>query len=349
MKTKMSKLTKMAVLLLAMSAVLAGCSTKKQETQQSTTAESTQAAVQETSQAASEEQTTQNQTIHIASLKGPTSIGMVRMMDENDGTYEFDIYATANEISPLLISGSVDIANIPANLAAVLYAKTQGQIEVLNINTLGVLYLVGAQEVESFEDIKGKTIYSTGKGTTPEYALDYLLAANGISVEDVTIEFKSEAVEVVAALAADKEAFGVLPQPYATSALLQNEDLKLLLDFSEEWRRVSADSELVTGVTVVRKEFLENNRQLVEDFMADLENSIQYVNEHVEEMSTSVEKYDIIKAAVAQKAIPYCNLSYIDGTEMKTKLSGYLSVLEQQDAASVGGTLPGDDFYYQED
>lgn len=289
------------------------------------------------------------QVIKIASLKGPTTIGMVKLMDDNDGKYDFNIYASASEISPLLISGDVDIANIPANLAAVLYAKTNGEIKVLNINTLGVLYMLGTQDVNSFEDIKGKTIYSTGKGTTPEYVLNYLITANGFNPEDFNIEFKSESVEVVAALQADSDAVGVLPQPFVTVAQTQIDGLKILMDFTEEWRKVSEDSELITGVTVVRKEFLEDNTELVEEFMKDLETSVDYVNSNVEEVSTSVEKYDIIKAAVAVKAIPYCNLSYVDGTDMKNKLEGYFNVLYVQDKESIGGKLPDDDFYYQAD
>lgn len=300
--------------------------------------------------AASEPASEDTQVVRVASLKGPTTIGMVKMMDDNDGKYEFNIYASASEISPLLISGDVDIANIPANLAAVLYAKTNGEITVLDINTLGVLYMIGAsQDIASFEDVKGKTIYTTGKGTTPEYTLNYLITANGFKPEDFNIEYKSESVEVVAALEADKEAVGVLPQPFVTVAQTQLEHVGIIMSFTEEWRKVSDDSELITGVTVVRKEFLENNTELVEGFMNDLEASINYVNSNVYEMSKSVEKYDIIKAPVAVKAIQYCNLSYVAGEDMKSKISGYLRVLYEQDKESVGGNLPEDDFYYQAD
>ncbi len=296
------------------------------------------------------EQEEEKEPIKIASLKGPTSIGMVKLMDdaEENGQYDVTIYASAAEVSPLLISGDVDVANIPANLAAVLYAKMKGNIEVLNINTLGVLYMVGAnRESASFEELKGATIYTTGKGTTPEYALNYLLEQNGMTPEDFNIEYKSEATEVVAALQSDTEAVGVLPQPFVTVAQSQIEGLNILMSLTEEWNRVAKDSELVTGVTVVRKDYLKEHEDQIQKFMTDLENSIDYVNANVEEMSASVEKYDIIKAAIAKKAIPYCNLTYIAGTDMKNKLGGYLEVLFQQDAQSVGGAVPDDDFYYQ--
>lgn len=288
--------------------------------------------------------------IRIASLKGPTTIGMVKLMDDakQSEKYDVSIYASATEISPLLISGDIDVANVPANLAAVLYAKTNGNIEVLNINTLGVLYMVGTnQDSATFEQLKGKTIYTTGKGTTPEYSLNYLIQENGMSPDDFNIEYKSEATEVVAALQGDTEAVGVLPQPFVTVAQKQIEGLHILMSFTDEWNRVTKDSELVTGVTVVRKDYLKEHQDQIDEFMSDLEDSIQYVNANAEEMADSVEKYDIIKAPIAKLAIPYCNLTYIDGKDMKEKLGGYLEVLFEQDAQSVGGAVPDDDFYYQ--
>lgn len=287
--------------------------------------------------------------VRIASLKGPTTIGMVKMMDDfaENEKYDFSIYASAAEISPLLIKGEVDIASIPANLAATLYAKTEGNICVLNTNTMGVLYLVGMDgDIQSFEEIQDKTIYSTGKGTTPEYTLNYLIASNGFKVEDFTIEYKSEATEVVAALEANPEAVAVLPQPFVLTAQAKLEGLQILMSFNDEWERVSSDSQLVTGVTVVRRDFLKEHPEVVKTFMKHYESSVNYVNEHPEEMSVSVEKYGIVKAQIAAKAIPYCNLKFIDGQDLKDTLGGYLDVLFEQDASSVGGAIPGDDFYF---
>jgi NitT/TauT family transport system substrate-binding protein len=203
-----------------------------------------------------------NTSIRIASLKGPTTIGMVKMMDDfaENEKYDFSMYANASEISPLLIKGEIDIASIPANLAATLYAKTAGEVCVLNTNTMGVLYLVGTDgSLQSFEDIKGKTIYSTGKGTTPEYSLNYLIHANGFKVEEFNVEYKSEATEVVAALEANPEAVAVLPQPFVLTAQAKLAGLQILMSFNDEWERVSSDSQMITGVTVVRRSFLEEH------------------------------------------------------------------------------------------
>lgn len=185
--------------------------------------------------------------INIASMKGPTTMGMVKLMDNSEsgaseGSYNVTIYGTADEIVPLIVSGEADIANVPCNLASVLYKKTEGKIAVININTLGVLYVVETGEtISSVEDLKGKTIYSTGKGTTPEYVLNHILKQNGIDPEkDVTVEFKSEATEVAAMLEGAENAVAVLPQPYVTVAMTKNDKIRIALDLTEEWERPTA-------------------------------------------------------------------------------------------------------------
>lgn len=279
--------------------------------------------------------------IRVASLKGPTSIGLVKMMKDNDGSYDFGIYTAADEIVPLVVKGEVDIASIPANLAAVLYQKTNGQIEVLDINTLGVIYVVSYDEtIDSIDDLNGKKIYMTGKGTTPEYAFNYVLSQNGMSPADMTIEFKAEATEVVSAMKNDNTAVAVIPQPFVTVATTQLEGLMVNISLADEWE------DMLTGVTIVNKEFAKEHPEAVTKFLETQRASVDYVNANVEEMAQVVEEYDIVKAAIAQKAIPNCNLVCIEGKEMKERLQNYLNVLYEQDAASVGGQLPGDDFYY---
>ena len=218
------------------------------------------------------------------------------------------------------------------------------------INTLGVLYVVTTgDDVKSVEDLKGKTVYSTGKGTTPEYVLNYILKENGIDPEkDLTVEYKSEATEVAAALqAADEGAIAVLPQPYVTAAQSQIEGLNVALNLTEEWNKVSTDSDLVTGVLVASTEFIEQNEAAFEEFLKDYQASIEWVNSNTADAAELVANYGIVaKAPLAQKALPACNITYVDGAEMKTKLSGYLQVLFDQNPKAVGGAMPGDDFYY---
>lgn len=293
----------------------------------------------------------------VGSLKGPTSMGLVSLIEKNENLesrliYEFNMVTAADELVAAISGGTVDIALIPANVASVLYNKTGGGIRVLDINTLGVLYIVeSGDSVKSIADLKGKMVYLTGKGTTPDYVLSYLLKENGLTTDDVTLEYKSEATEVAAVLAEDENAIGLLPQPFVTVACAQNEKLHIALDLTGEWDKVQGESgsQLVTGVTVVRKEFMEENPEIVATFMAEYKDSVAYTKENPEDAAALIEKQGIVaKAAIAQKALPYCNITYIEGDEMKQALSGYLQVLYDQDPKSVGGALPGDDFYVTE-
>ena len=286
------------------------------------------------------------------------SHGNGKLMDDADSgnvdteNYSFEIAASADEVTPKLIQGETDIAAVPANLASVLYNKTEGQIQVLAVNTLGVLYIVeNGDSIHSVSDLAGRTIYASGKGSTPEYALNFILEKNGLTPgTDVTIEWKSEHSECVSALAQDPEGIAMLPQPFVTTAQAKNPNLKVALDLTEEWDKVMENEEtkssLLTGVVVVRKEFAEENPEAVEDFMDRYADSVKYVNDNVEEAAKLVGNYDIVTEDVAVKAIPECNIVCITGEDMKEQLSGYLAVLKDANPESIGGELPGDDFYY---
>lgn len=291
--------------------------------------------------------------VNVIALKGPTAMGLVGFMDGaeagriTDHEYHFEIAAAADEVTPKLVQGQVDIAAVPANLAAVLYNNTEGSVQVLAVNTLGVIYIVESGDtVSDISDLKGKTIYASGKGATPEYALNYILAQNGIDPEkDLTIEWKSEHAECLSALMAQENAIAMLPQPFVTTAQTKSDKIRVALDLTQEWDRIGTDSALLTGVVVARKEFVDANPAAVEAFMEHYAESVAFVNENVEDAAALIEKYDIVPAAVAKKAVPDCNIVFITGDEMKQKLSGYLRVLMEQNPKSVGGALPGDDFY----
>lgn len=293
--------------------------------------------------------------IKIGSLKGPTTMGMVKLMNDSeegttDNNYVVSMTGTADEIVASIVKGELDVAAVPCNLASVLYNKTDGKISVAGINTLGVLYIVeNGNEINSIKDLKGKTIYSTGKGTTPEYVLNYILAENGMDVEkDVAIEYKSEATEVAAALAEDSTAIAMLPQPFVTTAQMKNDKLRIALNMTEEWNKVQGKegSALVTGVVIARNEFIEKNKEAFEKFLNDYKASTEYVNTNVDDAAALIEKYDIVPAPVAKKAVPLCNITFIQGKEMKTKVNGYLNVLFEQNPEAVGGAIPKETFYY---
>ena len=276
----------------------------------------------------------------IAALKGPTAMGLVELMSLSD--------TAADEVTPALIKGDLDMACVPANLAAVLYGKTGGAVEVLAVNTLGVLYIVeNGETVQSMADLKGQTIVAAGKGSTPEYALRYLLTENGIDPDkDVTIDWKSEHSECVAALASGQAAIALLPQPFVTVAQTKIEGLRMALDLTAEWDKLDNGSALITGVIVARRDVVEANPGAVDSFLQNYAASVEGVNGNTAEAAALVGEYGIVDAAVAEKALPYCNIVCLTGGEMKDKLSGYLKVLSEAEPSSVGGTLPGDDFYY---
>lgn len=293
-------------------------------------------------------------TIRLGGLKGPTSMGLAKLLtdareEKSESRIEYTLAVTADELTPALIQGNLDMAAVPSNLASVLYNKTEGQISVLAVNTLGVLYIVDKEgSVHSFADLKGRTIYATGQGATPEYTLKYLLRQNGLDPEkDVTLEFKSEPTEIVSIMkSTDGEVVAMLPQPFVTVASSNVEGLNIALDLNAEWNALNNGSSLVTGVLVARNDFLEKNPEAVATFLSEYQASTAYANSNVGEVSKMIEALDIVKAAIAQKALPQCNITYLDGADMKEAVSGYLQILYDQNPQSVGGALPADDFYY---
>ena len=358
------------ILALTMSCfMMIGCGAKVSTNEGGTEASNTEVTSTETTEAESEETeateievpdevTVEGVDMNIVALKGPTAMGMVQLMDESENgetvnNYTFEIVAAIDEVTPKIVQGEVDIAAVPANVASVLYNNTDGEVEVLAINTLGVLYIVeNGDSIQSVEDLRGKTIYASGKGATPEYALNYMLQANGIDPEkDVTIEYKSEHSECVAAISANENGIAMLPQPFVTVAQTQNENIRIALDLTAEWESASSsdgtEACLITGVVVGRKAFVEENHDAVVAFLDEYEASVSFVNENVTEASQLIKGYDIVKAPIAEKALPYCNIVCITGEEMQEKLNGYLSILAEQNPKSIGGKLPEDDFYFK--
>lgn len=294
------------------------------------------------------------ETVRVVALNGPTGMGMVKMMKdeaENPG-YQFSLESAPDVITPAIIKGEVDIACVPANLASVLFNKTQGDVQVLAVNTLGVLYIVERGDtIHTAEDLCGRTLYVSGKGATPEYAINYILTEAGLDPEkDVDLQFCAEHAECLTNLLANENAVAMLPQPFVTVAQTKASDLRVALDLTEEWDKLQeggeAPSSMITGVVVARKAFVEANPDAVKAFLTEYAASVAYVNENVDEAAKLIGEYGIVAENVAKVAVPKCNIVCITGEEMKTKLSGYLNVLFAQNPAAVGGQLPDDGFYY---
>ena len=331
-----------------------------EETTAAETAQATEAAAETTAAAEKTEETSaaevltigeaSDEVLRVGSLKGPTTMGLVNLMSEVESGaksgYSFEMQSQPDVIMSELVSGKLDIALLPANVAAVAYNKTNHGVSAIDINTLGVLYCVsGDESVKSVKDLAGKTVLSTGQGASPEYVLNYLLEKNGVT--DCDVQFKSEATEIAALLKQDPSQIAILPQPFVTVATAQNDQLKVAFSLTDEWKSVSPDSKLLTGVTVVRNEVLENRAAEVDQFIADHQASTEKAGTDVDATAELVAKYGIIaKEPVAKKALPNCNIVAIAGDEMKTDLAGYLQVLFDANPKSVGGTMPDDDFYY---
>lgn len=296
---------------------------------------------------------TEKTTVRLGGLKGPTSMGMVKLLEDNENgltanRYEFTLAGSPNDLTPALLKGDLDVLAVPVNLGAILFGKSGGAVQLAAVNTLGVLYIVekGGETVQSLEDLKGKTLYATGKGSTPEYALAYLLAQHGVDIgADLTVEWMSEHTEVVAKMAAAENAVALLPQPFVTVAAGQVENMRVALDLTKEWDSLNNGSQLITGGLVVRKAFAEENPEALAAFLEEYAASTAYTNEHPAEAAQLIEKFDIIKAAVAEKAIPFCNIVCVTGDEMKGIVTGYYQTLFDQNPEAVGGAMPGDEFY----
>ena len=288
-------------------------------------------------------------------ISGPTGIGAVNLMSQHKagnakGDYNFTVVSAPTEIVAKISNKEADIAAVATNMAATIYNKTNGGVTVLAVNTLGVLnVLTNGTEVNSLADLKGKKVYTTGQGANPEYVIDYLLTKNGVNPDtDLDLQFKAEGTELVTVWATEPNAVIIAPQPVASSILTKYQGSKLAIDLTDEWEKVGDNSALMMGCVIVRNEFLNQNPATVKLFLEEYEASIKKANEDVDGTAALCEEYGIVaKTAVAKKAIPNCNICFVTGNEMKTKLSGYLAVLFAADKKAVGGKLPAADFYYE--
>lgn len=290
--------------------------------------------------------------LHAGALKGPTSLGLAELMEkcknsEADGHYEFTLAGAPDELSAKIVSGELDIACIPTNMASVLYERTEKQVVLLAVNTLGVLYLLqknDADPIDGFDDLAGASIYSTGQGATQEYVLDYLLKQNG--VDDAKVTYLSEHSELAAKMLEGGIEYALLPQPFVTTVTSKDASVRVALDITKEWEDATGGKQLTMGCTIVRREFLEQHPDAVETFLREMAQSAAFVNDNTEQAAVYAGEFDIVAEDIARQAIPQCNIVCITGEEMKDSVSSYLEILENANPQSVGGSLPDEAFYY---
>lgn len=289
--------------------------------------------------------------INIATLNGPTGMGMVKLMEEDSEAFNITAYQSPDEIVGKVVSGEIDIACVPSNLAAVLYNKTQGGIKLLGTNTLGVLYLVEqGTSINSLADVKGKTILASGKGSTPEFILNTILLENGINPEtDVTIEYMANHADVISALLADGEnKVALIPEPHVTTAMIKGEGVRVAVDLNEEWKKAK-NMDLPMGVIIASKDFVENKQDDLDIFVERYKKSVEFVNSHVDEAAVLVAKHQIVPSeAIAKQAIPKCNIIFRSSQESKESLDEFYKIISEIEPKSVGGKLPDEAFYINE-
>ena len=286
--------------------------------------------------------------VSVAALMGPTGVGLAYMMEEQSDAYTVELYNAPDQITGKFISGEVAIAAVPINLASVLYNKTEGDVAVIAVNTLGVLYILDSTgDIANISDLAGKTLYATGQSSTPEYVLSYLLNAYGLS-DSVTVEYVADHTTLATMLADGSALYGMLPEPHVSAALAKNEGLKVALDVNALYRETTG-LDLVQGCYIVRQSYWKEHQAAVDGFLKDCAASAERVNTDTEAAAIVVKNGILGSEAVAKVAIPQCNVVCITGTDMKTIVADTLSVLFAANPASVGGAVPNADFYYAAD
>ncbi|MBI6872405.1 ABC transporter substrate-binding protein [Clostridium aciditolerans] len=294
---------------------------------------------------------TKKEKVKIAALKGPTGMGIVKLMEENKDAYDITLFDSPDQLISKIVNGELDGAAVPSNLAPVLYNKTKGGIQLAGINTLGILYIVeNGNTIKDIKDLKGKTIYSSGKGSTPEFVLNYILKKNGLEPDkDVKIEYKMQHSDLATAVASKEVKIAVLPEPFVTTTKMKDKDLQVAVDLTKEWEKVSENNcKLVMGTLVFRKDFLEKREKDAEEFLVKYKESVDFVNKNKEDAAKLIEKNGILpNAKIAEMAIPKCNIVFISAKDGKDSLDKFYKVLEQNDPKSIGGKLPDENFYYK--
>ena len=352
---KHSKLVTLFALLMALLMAF-GCAapaaSAPEESQKLALPETVEAETVVPAEEPEEEPAPAREPLSVVALKGPTGMGLVKLMEQaaagnSEQPYHISLAASPDEVVGQFVSKEVDIAAIPINLAAALYKKTEGNVNMIAVNTLGVLYVLeNGNTLTSLSDLAGKTLGATGQGSTPEYILNYLLEQNGIR-DDVTVEYYTEHAELASLLAENRVSIGLLPEPNVTATMLKNQDLRIALDLTKEWDAVSGGTKLVQGCIIAQKELVENDPNAVEKFLKEYADSVAFVNENPQDAGALIEQFGIMgSAAAAAKAIPNANIVCLTGKDMQQSAKAMLEVLFAADPKSVGGAVPDDGLFY---
>ncbi|WBW98302.1 ABC transporter substrate-binding protein [Oceanirhabdus sp. W0125-5] len=294
--------------------------------------------------------------VSIASLKGPTSIGMIKLIDDDTSitsdnvSVSIEVIPSPDLLVPRLLNEELDIAAVPVNVASKVYNATKGKYEVAVINTLGVLYIVSNDEsLDSIEDLKGQTIYCGTPGATPDFILQNLMNKNGlIPDENIIIDYSLKNSELAQAVISGDVQYAILPEPFATMVSLKNKNIKRSINIQDEWNKVEKSAEIIMGALVIKKEFREKNSEFINKFLDEYENSVSWVNDNPVDGGKLLEKHEILpNSKIAELSIPNCNVVYIDAQSKQDEIINFLKILYDFDKKSVGGNLPDEKFFME--
>jgi NitT/TauT family transport system substrate-binding protein len=349
----MKKITKTIFLSAIIAAfILAGCASPEASAPDPVVEEpAVESAQEEEVESAPEvESEGEAEVIKLATLAGPTGMGLIGVINDDSGKYEVEILSMPDQITPKIISGEVDFATIPSNLASVLYNKTEGAISIVGINTFGVLYIMDTTgEVAELADLEGKTLYATGLGASPEYVLTKVLAENDlVNGKNITVEFLPSHNDMANAIIAGEAEIGMLPEPFVSMTKAKAENAEVVISLNAEWEKIFGEgTRMPMGVTIVQNSFLEEHPDLVAQMLEDYQASVDYVYSDTEQAAEEMVEAGIIgSAGIAMQAIPRCEISFVVGTEAQTLVDTFLKVLFESNPQSVGGAVPQGDFYY---
>ena len=289
----------------------------------------------------------------VAGLRGPTSMGMIRLFEDqslNSDSYSVEYIAESapDALTAKILNNEIQIAAVPTNLASILYNRTEGEIQFLALNTLGVIHVVGTLDIQELSDLKGETLHISGKGATPDYAVNYLLQSLGLS-DDVELVFYADHATLAQAVIAGDAKAAVLPQPFVTQVIMQSDQIRLLVDLNDEWEKVTQGSSVLSmGCLIVNKEFAKNNKDFILEFLQQYENSVNWVNENSSDAGILIAKHGILQNSdLAAAAIPASAIVYRSAQDSKDEIENFLQILMDYNPSSIGGKLPDENFYFE--
>ncbi|MDX9846980.1 MAG: MqnA/MqnD/SBP family protein [Tenuifilaceae bacterium] len=289
--------------------------------------------------------------VTIATLKGPSAMGMIKLIDSlnhtSDKRIRVEILNEPIQVRKMVIDGTADFAILPTTMAAILYNRGI-DYQLAAIPVWGTLYLFGTDTtITAWNMLRGKTINLMGKGMTPDVLFKHLLIENGINPDvDVRLDYRFPThIDLANAVAAGQAKLGVISEPLVSLVMERNSKIKAIFDLNAEWQKVM-DMPIAQTAFLVKGELANANKELVDRILKSYDYSTQWVNQNPDSAAHLIVKYDILPSVeVARKSIPRSNLYFSRVRSIRMEIESYLNVFYQMNPDIVGGRLPDENFY----